>query len=60
MSQPDKNDEVADHAREALRIANNLATAVLRGSPGQQRLALDFARELDQATRGGFFLTKKG
>lgn len=44
--------------REALAAADRLCTAVLRGDPGQQRLALAFARTLDDARRIGLELTK--
>jgi len=57
MSRLDKND-AGELTKDALRIADELATAVVRGSPGQQRLALDYARALDKAKRAGLDLTK--
>jgi len=59
MERSSKQHDVLDHVRQALKIADDLATAVLRGSPGQQKLALDYARALDDARRGGFDLTKR-
>ncbi len=60
MAQPNKqNDDALDHVRRALQVADDLATAVLRGSPGQQKLALDYARAVDDAKRAGFDLTKR-
>ena len=57
--QPKKNDEADDHVKRALEAADALATAVLRGSPGQQKLALDFARAKCAAVRAGYDLTKR-
>ena len=59
MSQPIKQDnEAMEHVKRALKIADDLATAVLRGGQGAQRLALDYARAVDDAKRAGFDLTK--
>ncbi len=59
MERSSKQNDVLDHMRQALKIADDLATAVLRGSPGQQKLALDYARALDDARRRGLDLTKR-
>ncbi len=40
----------------ALESADRLCTAVMRGKAGQQRLALDFARVIDDAKRAGHTL----
>ena len=60
-SQADKQDtQDIEEAKQALRVANDLCSEVLRGGPRQRRLALDFARALDQAMRAGLILTKEG
>ena len=57
MAQPDKNISEQELAKRALRAADLLASAVITGAPGQQRLALDYARALDDAKRAGLNLT---
>lgn len=59
MSEPQKAQiDKNDLTKQALECADRLCTAVLRGSAGQQRLALDFARVLDAARKAGLELTK--
>lgn len=48
----------AQFVMAALDVANELCTAVMRGAPGQQRLALNFARIIDDAKRAGHILIK--
>lgn len=54
MAEPESPKESKEQlTARALGVANRLCTAVLRGDPGQQRLALDFARVVDDAKRAG-------
>lgn len=57
MAEPENPKESKEQfAQRALAAANKLCTAVMRGEPGQQRLALDFARVIDDAKRAGYTL----
>lgn len=57
MSEPQIPKESKEQfTQRALDAANRLCTAVVRGDAGQQRLALDFARVVDDAKRAGHTL----
>lgn len=53
-----RTDETHELTVAALRAADALCTAVISGKPGQQKLALEYARAIDSAKRAGLDLTK--
>lgn len=57
MSNTTEQDDRERLITEALKAADSLCTAVIQGRPGQQVLALRYARVLDDAKRLGIKLS---